>query len=109
MSLVSFRPHTLKIISFSEGYYDENRDYHEGTEVFSDAISCRYEPNGMARVVPIGEGRNSVYNYMVYLGVGAPEIPFGTRLELYDASGNSMGLYSSLGFHRGQLNAKLWI
>lgn len=109
MALVSFRPHTLRIATFTEGYYDGNRDYHAGVEILSEPIACRYEPNGAAKVVPIGEGRNSVYSYKVYLDVSCPEIPFGTRLELYDANGNSMGIYSSLGFHRGQLDSKLWV
>lgn len=109
MSLVSFRPHVLKTITFTDGYYDENRDFHPGTEVFSDPIACRYEPNGAARVVPVGEGQNAVYSYMVYLDVTCPEIPFGTRLELYDKEGQSIGIFSSLGFHRGQLDSKLWV
>ena len=109
MSLVSFRPHTLRILRFTEGYYDNNGDYHAGVEVSSDAIACRYEPNGMAKVVPVGEGRNTVYNYMVYLDTSCPEIPFGTRLELYNQEDASLGVFSSLGFHRGQLNAKLWV
>jgi hypothetical protein len=110
MCIVSFRPHYLRVLVFSQGYYDSAGTWHEGVETASRDIACRYEPNGgKARVVPIGEGKNAEYSYTVYLNTDCPEIPFGTRLELFDQNHESIGIYSSLGFHRGQLDAKLWV
>lgn len=109
MGIVSFRPHSLQLLEFSSGHYDANGDWQEGIETASEDIECRYEPNGKANVVPIGEGKNAEYSYMVYLNTDCPDIPFGTRVELFDACHKSIGIYSSLGFHRGQLDAKLWV
>ena len=110
MQPVRFRPHTLSILEISGGRYDKaTGDYVKGVEKWSCRIPCRYEPNGSANTVPIGEGKNYVYDYMVYLNTDCPEIRYGQTVELFDAEGKSHGQFASKGFHRGQLDSKLWL
>ena len=89
MVSVRFRPHKLSILVITGGYYDANHDYVEGSEYWTDPIPCRYEPNGRARTVPVGESREHV--------------------RLYDAEGDLLDEFEARGFHRGQLDAKLWV
>lgn len=110
MKPVRFRPHTLSLLVITGGYQDEaTGDFVPGSESWSERIPCRYEPNGKARVVPVGQGKDSVYEYTVYLNADCPEINFGQQVKLYDENGNEFGQYPAKGFHRGQLDAKLWV
>ena len=110
MMLVRFRPHTLSLLNVIEGGYNEaTGDYTEGRKEWSGSIPCRYEPNGSARTVPVGEGKNYVYEYRIYLIQDCPEIRYGQSLKLFDAQGALLGVFTAKGFHRGQLDAKCWV
>ena len=91
------------------GYNDATGDYTEGREEWSGRIPCRYEPNGQARTVPMGEGKDYVYEYKLYLNQDCQEIRYGQKLKLFDAQGDCLGQFTSKGFHRGQLDAKCWV
>lgn len=106
---VQFRPHRLSFLIVTDGEYDEKGDFVKGQSVWSEQIPCRYEPNGKALTVPFGEGKEFVYSYTVYLNQNCPEIKYGQKVILYDKEGNSMGEFQCQGFHRGQLNAKIWL
>ena len=107
---VRFRPHTLSMLNVIEGgYNDSTGDYTEGRKEWSEPVPCRYEPNGQARTVPMGEGKDYVYEYKLYLNQDCPEIRYGQKLKLFDAQGDCIGEYTSKGFHRGQLDAKCWV
>ncbi len=110
MLTVRFRPHRMSLLSIEGGGYNNALgDYTPGVEKWSGCIPCRYEPNGHARTVPVGEGKNYVYEYTVYLNTDCPEVQFGQQVRLYDGRGNCIGQFASKGFHRGQLDAKLWV
>ena len=110
MKPIRFRPHTLSLLTVVGGYTDEaSGDYVPGSESWSEQIPCRYEPNGKARVVPVGQGKDSVYEYIVYLNTDCPDINFGQQVRLYDEEGKLFREQPALGFHRGQLDAKLWV
>lgn len=109
MPAVMFRPHALSVLEVPEGGYDENGDFVPSAGSWSGRIPCRYEPNGRASTVPVGEGRNYVYSYTVYLGADCPEIAYGQVVRIFDKDGTSIGDFRAKGFHRGQLNARLWV
>lgn len=107
---VSFRPHAISLLTMVGGYYDDaTGDYTQGYESWSEMIPCRYEPNGKAKTVPVGEGKNYVYEYTVYLNTDCPEIQFGQKVRLFNQCGHCIGEYDAKGFHRGQLDSKLWV
>lgn len=91
------------------GYTDAIGDYHEGTEEWSETVPCRYEPNGSARTIPVGQGQDYRYEYTVYLNRDCPEIKFGQRVRIFNSEGELHGEFVAKGFHRGQLDAKLWV
>ena len=107
--LVSFRPHTLRIAT-TGGAYAENGDWIEGNTTYSEPIPCRYEPNGQARTITLTDGTAYRYSYMVYLTVN-PDlvIHYGDRIELTSQDGRVIGEYEVKGFHRGQLDMKVWV
>lgn len=107
--MVDFRPHTLDLIVSLPGCYDATGQYIEGRKNVVKGIVCRYEPNGRARSIALEDGSLYTYSYMVYLDTDCPEISFGDEVELFDQSGASRGKFTSHGFHRGQLNSKLWL
>lgn len=109
MPLVSFRPHSISVLNVEKGSYDSKGDYIPSREAWSGRIPCRYEPNGSARTIPFGDGKNYVYDYTVYIDRSCPQIEYGQKVELFDESGNTIGRFSVRGFYRNQLNAKLWV
>lgn len=109
---VKFRPHTISILTpASEGHYDEETGdwVPGGGEEWSDPLGCRYESNGQARTVPIGENRDYVYAYTVYLDKDCRKILNGQMVRLYDEDGQLLGEFASKGFHRWQMHAQLWV
>ena len=110
MPRVSFRPHTLSLLSVGEGHYDDaTGDFVPASEEWSDKVPCRFEPNGKARTVPVGEDKDYVYDYTVYLNVDCPEIGHGQMVRLFNAQDECIGEFRARGFHRCQLDSKLWV
>lgn len=110
MPIVLFRPHTLSLLTQVDGGYDAaTGDYTPGSGEWSDRIPCRYEPNGKASVIPVGEDKGYVYEYAVYLDVDCPAVTYGQIVRIFDGEGNSIGDFRVKGFHRHQLNATLWV
>lgn len=108
--LVSFRPHRLQYQVTTEGHEDENGDYQEGESHFEGNIPCRYEPNGgEAKVYVFDDGTTSVYRYIVYLDNDCKSFNYNDVVKLLDKDGNTIIIAKVLGFHRGQLNARLWV
>lgn len=108
--MVEFRPHTLRYLISNGGYKDPlNRDWVEGKEVWSDPIPCRYEPNGKANTYILDDGRAYVYQYVVYLDLDSIDIPYGSKIRIYDQAGTKITEKNISGFHRGQLNVKIWV
>lgn len=111
MALVSFRPHRMHVIGRGEGSYDNNGDWQETTERIGDCcIPCRYEPNGRAQTIQLSDGKAYTYTYTVYLDV-CPQctIQYGDIIELFSQERKSIGRYEVKGFHRGQLDMKIWV
>lgn len=107
--MVEFRPHTLTLSVSLPGSYDSSGRFTNGGERTTKGIPCRFEPNGRANTIALEDGTIYTYSYMVYMDVDCPEISFGDVVELFDQSGQSNGRFTAHGFHRGQLNSKLWV
>lgn len=104
----NFRPHILQYQVTTGGYEDDNGDYHLGTSSFEGSISCRYEPNGKANTIAFEDGKTYVYQYIVYLNQNCREFKIGDIVRLLN-NGILIAEKQVQGFHRGQLNAKLWL
>lgn len=110
MAMVSFRPHCMTVYRKGEGSYNTAGDWVESTETVATRVPCRYEPNGAARTITLQDGKEYKYSYMVYLCVCPHlDIRYGDIIELTSQDGKSMGRYEVKGFHRGQLDMKVWV
>lgn len=110
MALVSFRPHYFNLLKKGEGAYNSNGDWEETEEAALRKVSCRYEPNGAAHTIALPDGTAYKYSYMVYLDVNPSlTIKYGDIIELFSQERRSIGRYEVKGFHRGQLDMKIWV
>ena len=110
MAIVSFRPHKMRIVHKGEGAYDSNGDWVEGQATYSDYIPCRYEPNGSAQTITLPDGTIYKYTFTVYMCVNpAQMVRYGDVIELTSQDGIVRGEFSVKGFHRGQLDMKVWV
>lgn len=107
--MVSFRPHRLKYEVVTEGYEDENGDYHEGESHFEGDIECRYERDGKPTEYAFDDGTTAVSHYIVYLDKDCKVFNRGDVIRLYDEKGELFTEKRVLEFSRGQLNARLWV
>jgi hypothetical protein len=113
MPRVLFRPHKLRIVTKGEGSYDKNGDWVEGSgqPTYSAYIPCRYEPNGSANTITLPDGTAYKYSYTIYLSVNPSiSIQYGSIIELTSQDGIVIAPELEVkGFHRGQLNMKVWV
>ena len=103
-----FRPHILQYQVTIGEYEDEIGDYHPGDSHFEGDIPCRFEPNGKANTIAFEDGKTYVYQYVVYLNQNCREIEYGDILRLLRDE-VVVEEKQVQGFHRGQLNARLWV
>lgn len=111
MGMVHFRPHKLRIVTKGEGGYDDKGDWQEAITSYSDYIPCRYEPNGTAQTITLPDGKVFRYSYTVYMNVNPGlSIQYGDFVELTSQDGSVIAEELEVkGFHRGQLDMKLWV
>ena len=108
MPVLDLKPHTLSYLIVSNGYEDDNGDWHEGEETWSEEISCHAVPAGSANIINYEDGRTASYSYTIgRIDPDCKEFDVGERIRLH--IGESVKEYSVKGFHRYQLQAKLWV
>lgn len=108
--IVSFRPHKIsyKIIS-EQGYYNDEGVWIVGQDQWSELCPCRYEGNGKANSIVLQDGNSYIYSYVVFLNLDTRDFQIGEQVKLYDLNDKELSVYTVKGFHRGQLNCKLWL
>lgn len=109
--MVSFRPHKMRIVTKGSGAYDKDGDWVSTAATYSAYIACRYEPNGSASTISLPDGNEYRYSYTIYLDVNPSlVIHYGDIVELTSQDGVVIGSdFEVKGFHRGQLNMKVWV
>ncbi len=108
--MVEFRPHTLSVLSITDGFRDPNTgDRIAGIETWSEPVKCRYEPNGTGQQIRLVDGELFTFSYVVYLDPDNREYPRGAMVRLYDKDGILNCEQSIRSSHKGQLNTKLWL
>ena len=50
-----------------------------------------------------------IYSYVVYLNLDTRDFQIGEQVKLYDLNDKELSVHTVKGFHRGQLNCKLWL
>lgn len=110
--MVTQYPHILKFILVTESEPYENEDgdiiIPPGVEETIE-IKCRFEPNSKGQTIITNDGKVLIYNWMIYMPLGQPEIPNKIDLIGYNADGSIKGKGVAERFDNGQLNARVWL
>lgn len=108
MSVIDLIPHTLSYLIVSDGYEDDNGDWHEGKSEWSEPMKCHAVPAGRANEITFADGTTSTYTYTVgRLSPDCREFQIGEYVML-----NVNGVerrFQVKGFHRYQLQSKIWV
>lgn len=108
MAILRLKPHKLEYQVTQEGYEDSNGDYHEGQSSWEGCIECDAVPSGKSNEIKFEDGSVKYYTYTIYLNNDVREFVLGekVRITLY---GGIKRVFTVKGFHRYQLQAKLWV
>lgn len=103
-----FKPHTIAYLVASDGYEDDNGDYHPGESTYEGCIPCDAVPAGKAETREFEDGKVKAYTYTVYLPHGCRTFTIGERVRI-TLLGGVQREFEVKGFHRYQLQCKLWV
>lgn len=104
MAVLNMAPHHLSYKSATEGYDDENGDWVNGTEYWiENYCKCDCVPAGKANVISLPDGSVQSYSYTVYLPKKCRDFEYGDIVRINGKD------FKVLGFHRYQLQCKIWI
>lgn len=108
MSVIELKPHLLSYRVISEGYEDDNGDWHEGSSKWSDPVECHAVPAGSANEMTFADGTTARYSYVVgRLAHDCREFKIGEDVRI--TVGGIVREFQVKGFHRYQLQSKLWL
>ena len=109
MGILDFRGFKLSERRVTEGYYDDEGDFHPGTEEWVETYRCGCVPvNRENPLLNIPDGAKIEYDYTVTLPPDCRTFEHGdmVRVNLVD---HPERVYSVTGFSRYQHFAKLYI
>jgi hypothetical protein len=108
--MLDFRPHTLQVVTFVPGGFDENGIPQPDTETLVE-MPCRIVPNGSASQVRFSDGKAYNFSYSVYLDQDCRAFSPGEKVRLIGLDGQVENdrQFEVIGFMRNQLNARLWV
>lgn len=109
MAVFNMKPHILSYLSKTDGYRDENGDWHKGTETWVSYCRCDAVPAGKENMITYADGSVGQYNYTVSnLPKDCREFKFGDRIKLtfYNQTEKE---FDVKGFHRYQLQSVLYV
>lgn len=109
MAVLDLALHALSYKEVSSGYNDDNGDWVEGTERWvEDYCKCDIVPAGKANVITIPDGSTQNYSYTICnLPRTCRDFHYGDTIRL-SLFGNERD-FVVLGFHRYQLQCKIWV
>lgn len=109
MPVLTIKPHILSYLSASEGYEDENGDYHAGQSEWIKYVHCDAVPNGKEESIAFDDGTIGRYTYTIYLDSSVREFKKGEKVKIAFWNSSKENIFEVLGFHRYQHQAKLWV
>lgn len=107
MAVLVLKKHRLSYLVKTDGYEDENGDYHEGSSEWRGYIPCNAVPAGKAAERTFEDGKVRAYSYTVNLNVDF-DLKIGDRVKIEFLNGE-VRQFGVKGFHRYQLQCKLWV
>lgn len=107
MAVLEMKKHRLSYLVVGEGYEDENGDYHEGSSEWRGYIPCNAVPAGRAAERTFEDGKVRAYSFTVYLDTKI-DFQIGDRVKIEFEEGK-IREFGVKGFHRYQLQCKMWV
>lgn len=107
MAVLVMKKHRLSYLCQTDGYEDENGDYHEGTSEWRGYIPCNAVPAGKAAERTFEDGKVRAYSYTVNLNIDF-DLKIGDRVQIEFGDGK-VRQFGVKGFHRYQLQCKIWV
>lgn len=111
MAVLNFAAHHMDYEIVTNGYTDEETgDYIKGKSEWHDGYDCDVVPAGKANTLSIPDGSLHPYSYTVYnLPKNCREFHYGDKIRIHFYKGDEVREFLVLGFHRYQLQSKIWI
>lgn len=107
MGVLKMKPHRLAYWQITDGYVDENGDNHEGQKTLVDCCECDMVPAGAANEITFEDGVADTYSYTIYLPADCPKFHRGDKIVVTHF--DSQTEFTVKGFHRYQLQCKIWV
>lgn len=108
MSVIELKPHLLSYLETTPGFEDDNGDWHEGSTSWSKPFECHAVPAGAANEITFADGSTFHYSYIVgRLDADCREFKIGEDVKLIIEGMERK--FQVKGFHRYQLQSKLWL
>lgn len=108
MAVLDRNPHHLSYLITTPGYEDDNGDYHEGGSHWDGCVPCDAVPSGKAEEKEFEDGVTRRYSYTVHLPGDCRTFTIGDRVKI-SLLGGVEREFDVKGFHRLQLQCKMWV
>nr|DAK96502.1 MAG TPA: hypothetical protein [Caudoviricetes sp.] len=108
MAVANRNPHRLQYLVAVPGYEDENGNYHAGSSEWKGSIPCDAVPSGKAEERKFEDGVVRSYSYTVCLPSNCHTFTIGDRVKIMLLGGIERE-FEVKGFHRYQLQCKIWV
>lgn len=109
MALLDFKASKLYRQTSSNGYTDDDGDYHPGVLDWEFECKCDVVPAGAANQITLPDGTSATYSYNVYnMPPGTKKLEEGDIVKLILYGGEEV-IAKVKGFHRYQYQCRLWV
>lgn len=110
MAVLNFASYSLDYKVIAQGYEDGKGDWIQGEKSWiKDYCKCDVVPAGRADVISLPDGTVQHYSYTIYnLPNTCRDFAYGDIIRIKPDGGNARE-FKVLGFHRYQLQCKIWI
>ncbi len=105
--MVKQYPHKLKASYVNGSLQDTDGNWLTGPDTIVER-PCRAEPNSRNALVTAADGKQIVYEYVLYMQLPMETIPLATELKVYNGE-ELLCTNTVKRFERGQLNARIWL
>lgn len=109
MPVLNFTPHWLWTQD-TEGYEDAKGNYHAGSGKWKKYLKCDIVPAGQAKELPLPDGSTRTYTYVIHVyDRKCRDFELGELIRLTRFGKDDGREYEVVGFHRYQLQCKIWV
>jgi len=109
MAVLNFLAHKLYCQLVTEGYEDDNGDYHEGEKSWEEYCMCDIVPAGRANTITTPDGNVFTYSYTISnLPYNSRDFEVGEKVKIA-FFGKDEVVFTIKGFHRYQMQCKIWV